>query len=496
MNFFDKLSGAIAHHQSLLCVRLDPDPDLWNRSKLSENGAQNGAIAQVSDTNAAPLTDWKTQLHRLIEQTAAVVCAYKIIPEFYLALGAAGITLLRTVLSKIPSDIPVILDAKYAHLNTSPIFAETIFREWEVDAVTLSPFAGQDQVAPFLVYPDKAVFVLGVTANPSAPVLQTYPAPETPFYLKLVQEAKTWGTPDQVGLEVGASPEVLARIRTIMPERSLLVQDTWTDETELQELLRVGLNSNGDGLILLAPKELLALPDPKPELQALCQQINAVRAGAIAHPPSCDVWLPSQAFPHRHPHEDLIVQLFDIGCLQFGEYVQASGATFPYYIDLRTIISNPQIFDAVISAYAEILQTLTFERIAGIPYGSLPTATGLSLRLGYPMIFPRKEVKAHGTRRLVEGEFHADETVVVVDDILISGKSAIEGAEKLQSVGLKVSDIVVFIDHGNGVMDTLSDRGYRGHAVLTLQEIAETLRDVGRITPEQCALLTEMHADG
>jgi uridine monophosphate synthetase len=67
-----------------------------------------------------------------------------------------------------------------------------------------------------------------------------------------------------------------------------------------------------------------------------------------------------------------------------------------YYIDLRRIISIPQIFHQIVEAYTEILKPLTFDRIAGIPYGSLPTATGLSLRLEKPMIFPRKEVKEHG----------------------------------------------------------------------------------------------------
>ena len=89
---------------------------------------------------------------------------------------------------------------------------------------------------------------------------------------------------------------------------------------------------------------------------------------------------------------------------------------------------------------------MEFDRIAGIPYGSLPTATGLALRLERPMIFPRKEVKAYGTGRLIEGYFQSGEKIVVVDDIMISGNSAMEGAEKLKSVGLQVEDIVVFID--------------------------------------------------
>jgi uridine monophosphate synthetase len=195
----------------------------------------------------------------------------------------------------------------------------------------------------------------------------------------------------------------------------------------------------------------------------------------------------------KNTHWDLILQLFDIGCITFGDHVQASGAIFPYYIDLRKIISQPQIFHQIVSAYAGILKDLEFDRIAGIPYGSLPTATGLALRLNRPMIFPRKEVKAHGAKRLVEGNFHAGERVVVVDDILISGNSAMEGAAKLQSVGLNVEDIVVFIDHEKGVKDRLRQNGYRGHAVLEISEIAETLHQAGRIETEQFKVLVEPH---
>jgi uridine monophosphate synthetase len=171
--------------------------------------------------------------------------------------------------------------------------------------------------------------------------------------------------------------------------------------------------------------------------------------------------------------------------------VQASGATFPYYIDLRKIISNPRIFHQIVKAYAEILQSLSFDRIAGIPYGSLPTATGLALHLNYPMIFPRKEVKAHGTRRVIEGNFQPGERIVVVDDILISGKSVMEGAEKLQSVGLKVQDIVVFLDHEQGVQDRLHANGYRAHTVLTISEVIETLYQAGRISEAQLKMFSE-----
>jgi len=139
--------------------------------------------------------------------------------------------------------------------------------------------------------------------------------------------------------------------------------------------------------------------------------------------------------------KDLVIDLFDIKCLLFGEFQQASGAVFNYYVDLRQIISDPALFHRVLDCYAQVLRTLDFDRIAGIPYGSLPTATGLSLQLHKPLIYPRKEVKAHGTRRLVEGEFNEGETVAVVDDILITGGSVLEGIAKLESSGLNVNDV-------------------------------------------------------
>jgi uridine monophosphate synthetase len=101
------------------------------------------------------------------------------------------------------------------------------------------------------------------------------------------------------------------------------------------------------------------------------------------------------------------------------------------------------------------------------------------------MIFPRKEVKAHGTRRLVEGHFEPGETAVVVDDILISGNSAMEGATKLQTVGLKVQDIVVFLDHEQGVKGRLNANGYQAHSVLSISEVIKTLYQTGRISESQ-----------
>lgn len=482
MHFFDKLEAAINRNSSLLVIGLDPNPEMMP-----------GGDHDRRETLDQRLQNW---LQGVIAQTADLVCAYKPTLGFYEALGPVGLDLLQAVLSSIPSHIPVILDAKYSDLNTSSVIAQTVFTRWQVDAVTLNAYPGQDLAAPFLVYPGKAVFVLCCTANASAAQLQEYPTIE-PFYLQVVQEARNWGAPEQLGLEVGTTAAaVLARVRTLAPERLILVRSLWQAEVNLRQLVAAGLNSAGEGLLIPIPQDWLAQEDLSERVRSLRAEINQIRTEVIQDNAHCDLWFSNVCTLEQQPHLQLILQLYDVGCILFGEFVQASGAVFPYYVDLRRIISQPQLFHQVLTAYADILQSLSFDRIAGIPYGSLPTATGLALQLNRPMIFPRKEVKAHGTRRMVEGNFEPGETVVVVDDILISGNSVMEGAAKLRSVGLQVRDIVVLLDHEQGVKQRLQESGYQAHSVLTLSAVTETLYQTGRITEAQRQAFAETQSSG
>ena len=481
MNFTDKLNEAIAINNSLLIVGLDPNPEMMSPEYI--RGDENSLIDR--------LEAW---LLWVIELTCDRICAYKPTLGFYQALGIPGLHLLERILKAIPQSIPIILDAKHSDLNTSTVFAKTIFTQWQVDAVTLTPYAGQDHSAPFLVYSDKAVFILAHTSNPQAEVLQRYPDLDRPFYLKVVQEAQSWATPEQLYLEVGTTNiKTLNKIRAIAPERTILLRSLWSKNNNIESLINTGLNNMGQGLLIPIPQDFLANNNLASEVADLNQQINSYRVAKSQQATSCEIWTPNVCLLTQHPYQDLILELFDIGCLLFGEYVQASGATFSYYIDLRKIISNPHIFNRVLAAYGDIVKTLEFDRIAGIPYGALPTATGLALNLQRPMIFPRKEVKAHGTRRLIEGNFNPGEKVVVIDDILISGKSVMEAANKLKSAGLKIDDIVVFIDHEGGVKDRLADNGYNAYSVLSISKITETLYESGRINQEQYKSFQKNH---
>ncbi|OYQ62974.1 orotidine-5'-phosphate decarboxylase [Pseudanabaena sp. SR411] len=496
MSFASKLRTAIATNQSILCLGLDPNPEVMPDKYKARYDSEMKSGA-YPDHAVAYLWEW---MNFIIQSTANLVCAYKPTLGFYTALGAGGLELLAKTLEAIPPEIPIILDAKHTDLNSSTVIAKTAFEQWGVDAITLSPYLGQDLAARFLMYPDKAIFVSCYSSNTTAQDFQEYPNLEQPLYLNVVQNCQAWAGMDNLALEIGAAnPEALAKVRSLAPERLILARSIWANSQgsgqrieNLAAILNAGLDANGGGLILPVNQDALAIGEPAQLVRSLRDEVNQAISLTTHQRPTCDLWMPNVCLLDQagHPHSNLILQLFDIGCITFEETVQASGQVFPYYIDLRRIISNPQVFDAVIGTYAEILQDLKFDRIAGIPYGSLPTASGLALRLNFPLIFPRKEVKAYGARRLIEGNYEAGETIVVVDDILISGKSAIEGAQKIESCGLKVRDIVVFIDHESGVCDRIQESGYSPHAVLKISEINETLYQSGRITEKQFLALS------
>ena len=498
MGFFVQLTEAIAERQSLLMTGLDPNPEML------QSWAQRRGMA-----NRSFLSQARHWIKAVVEETSPHVCAIKASLGFYQALGPLGLELLLEVRDLVPRDLPLIIDAKHGDLNSSTALAHYLFRDLAVDAVTLSPLAGQDIAAPFLLYADKAVVITCRSSNPAAKRIQYHPSETDPLFLQIVRECQLWGTPDQLLLEVGTSdPAVLAQVRAAAPERVLMLRSIWSEEERLDGLLKAGLNPTADGLLLPLPQNLLVEDDLGDQAAAVKAMINRRRERWLVQQPgqpaeSCTIWLPglepdpttpaAGQTPGADPLESLILDLFDIGCLLFGEYVQASGAVFNYYIDLRQIISDPNLFHRVLHSYCGLLEQLEFDRIAGIPYGSLPTATGLSLQLHKPLIYPRKEVKAHGARRLIEGDFNDGDTVVVVDDILITGGSVLEGIQKLESSGLVVRDVVVFIDHGGSrdrqARERLAAKGYRCHAVLDIERITAVLLAAGRLSPEQAALL-------
>lgn len=183
--------------------------------------------------------------------------------------------------------------------------------------------------------------------------------------------------------------------------------------------------------------------------------------------------------------ERLIGGLADLGAVKFGSFTLASGAQSPIYVDLRLLVSHPKLLEMAARAYAEILRTIPCERIAGVPYAALPIGTAVSLVADVPMIYPRKEAKAHGLGKDLEGLWQPGERVVVIEDLITSGGSTITTAERLRAVGLIVEHVIVLIDREQGGTDKLAAAGITAHSVFRLTEMLDTLVASGHLTEEK-----------
>lgn len=177
--------------------------------------------------------------------------------------------------------------------------------------------------------------------------------------------------------------------------------------------------------------------------------------------------------------------LYDQGCVKFGTFKLKSGITSPIYIDLRLLVSHPALLRRVARTLADMTKGLTFDRIAAIPYAALPIGVAMALELEQPLIYPRREVKQHGTRRAIEGAFRGGEEALLVDDLITRGGSKLEAIETLEAAELVVRDVLVLIDREQGGAQDLAEQGYQLHAALTLTELLDALRASERITEDQ-----------
>ena len=240
--FFERLDSRQVATRSLVCVGLDPDPNLM-------------PVADIFDFNRA-----------IVDATADQVCAYKPQLAFYEAQGSTGIAALEKSVDYIRSQSPgalIIGDAKRGDIGeVAAAYAKALFETWGFDAATVNPYQGFDTIEPFLGHPGKGIFVVCRTSNPSSAQFQDLVVSNgsvpTTLYGAVAKAANSWDECGSVGIVVGATaPEELRLVRQSHPGLTFLVPGVGAQGGDVQAVIDAGINSRGRGLVINSSRGII-----------------------------------------------------------------------------------------------------------------------------------------------------------------------------------------------------------------------------------------------
>lgn len=229
-SYLDRLGRRSATLGTVLCLGVDPDP---------------ASLPPGFPPNVAGIEAFATLL---IDHAAPYAAAVKPNLAFFEAFGSAGIAALERLRARVPDDLPVVIDAKRGDIGTTAARqAAALFDGLGADAVTVSPYLGEEAIAPLLERVDRFAYVLCRTSNPGAAELQGLivggddATSAEPLYARVARHATTWGPGGTVGLVVGATaPAELAEIRSIAPGLAFLVPGVGAQGGDEAAVLRDG----------------------------------------------------------------------------------------------------------------------------------------------------------------------------------------------------------------------------------------------------------------
>jgi orotidine-5'-phosphate decarboxylase len=213
--YLERLAARSAEVGSVLCLGIDPDP------------------ATLPPDFSSDLQGVEAFAHLVLEAALPYAAAVKPNLAFFEAFGSEGISALERLRATIPGDVPVVADAKRGDIgSTAARQAVALFDHLAADAVTVSPYLGEEAIAPLLERSDRFAYVLCRTSNRGAAEIQGLvvaadpdtAAPAEPIWARVARRAAAWGPGGTVGLVVGATaPAELAAVREIAPGLAILV---------------------------------------------------------------------------------------------------------------------------------------------------------------------------------------------------------------------------------------------------------------------------------
>jgi len=228
----EELIKQIHAKQSFLCVGLDTDI-----KKIPQH------LLQADD----PIFEFNKAI---IDATAPYCVAYKPNLAFYESLGVKGLLAFERTVAYLNENYPeqfVIADAKRGDIgNTSQMYARTFFETYNLDALTVAPYMGEDSVTPFLAYEGKWVILLALTSNKGSHDFQlTEDAQGFRLFEHVLTKSQTWGNADNMMYVVGATQgEAFKDIRRHAPNHFLLVPGIGAQGGSLHDVCQYGMNKD------------------------------------------------------------------------------------------------------------------------------------------------------------------------------------------------------------------------------------------------------------
>lgn len=228
----EELIKQIRTKQSFLCVGLDTDI-----KKIPQH------LLQADD----PIFEFNKAI---IDATAPYSVAYKPNLAFYESLGVKGLLAFERTVAYLNENYPeqfIIADAKRGDIgNTSQMYARTFFETYNLDALTVAPYMGEDSVTPFLVYEGKWVILLALTSNKGSHDFQLMgDAQGTRLFEHVLTKSQTWGNADNMMYVVGATQgEAFKDIRRHAPNHFLLVPGIGAQGGSLHDVCQYGMNKD------------------------------------------------------------------------------------------------------------------------------------------------------------------------------------------------------------------------------------------------------------
>ncbi|MBS1779265.1 MAG: orotidine-5'-phosphate decarboxylase [Bacteroidetes bacterium] len=229
----EQLVAEIKKKKSVLCVGLDTDLEKIPKHLFSSDD---------------PMFEFNKAI---IDATKDYTVAYKINTAFYEAQGVKGWVSLGKTLDYIPKDIFTIADAKRGDIgNTAEQYANTFFKTYPFDSVTVAPYMGKDSVQPFLQYAGNWAIVLGLTSNAGSADFQLQQCGEELLYEKVLKTVASWGNTGNLMFVIGATrKEQLQHIRQMLPDHFFLVPGVGAQGGDVDTVCQNAMNSDGGILI-------------------------------------------------------------------------------------------------------------------------------------------------------------------------------------------------------------------------------------------------------